>query len=173
MNHRVYALLLLFLFATGGGAGCTGAKTAEGGGVDYVTRSILPPYAEMTGRDYVMRLSNLEIGMRVRRGTQEVAGTPTLKGRVAVTNRSQGPLNIQGVAVTYVDRQGKIMKVANAGAVATASFPVRVVGPGETFRGKVETTFPKEAVDELERMHIRLVSFPSRYEKMTVFTEIE
>ena len=97
----------IFLFVTlslaVGFLGCTTEKKSEAPQKEQVTKNLVPPKADVKGQNFLLELSELQVVMLMDKASKEIAETPSLKGRIKITNQSNDNLEIQGITLEYLD----------------------------------------------------------------------
>lgn len=157
----------IFLFLTLslaiGFLGCTTEKKTEAPKQGQVTKNLVPPKAEVKGQNFLLELSDLQVAMTIDNASKEITDTPSLKGRIKITNQSKDNLEIQGITLGYLDQAGKPIPFASGEKISTATIFLQAVKPGEITEGSLDATIPKMAVKEkaLGKIEVNLVYVPT------------
>ena len=156
--------------------GCTKEKV-EAPKQERVEKNLVPPKAEVTGKNFVVELTDLKVSMMVDTASKEIVDTPDLRGSIKVTNKSKDVLDIQAVTLEYLDEAGKPIHFASGEKIATVSSFWKAIKPEEITEGSLDVTIPKMAVKEkaLGKIEINLVYVPSplKREILTLSEKIE
>jgi hypothetical protein len=157
--------------------GCTAEKKVEGPKQERITKKLVPPKAEVKGHNFLIELSDLEVITTQDAASKEIVETPTLTGRIKITNKSKDNLDIQAVTLEYLDAAGKPIDFQSGERITKVSFYLKVIKPEESFEGRLDVTIPKRAVKEkaLGKMEINLVyvASPLNRETVTLSAKIE
>ena len=152
-------------------------KKVEAPKQEQITKSLVPPKAELKGKNFLVELSGLQVVMSVDTASKEISETPTLKGNIKITNQSQDILDIQGVTLEYLDGAGKPIAFSSGEKVSKVSLFLKAIKPGETTEGTLDATIPRKAVKEkaLGKIEINLVYIPSplKRETLTLSEKVE
>jgi hypothetical protein len=142
--------------------GCAKEK-AEAPTQERITKNLVPPKAEVKGENFLIELSDLEVITVEDVTSKEIVETPNLRGRIKITNKSKGMLDIQAITVEYFDEDGKPIDFESGEKIAKATLYSRVIKPEETTEGSLDVTIPRKAIKGklLGRMEINLVYIPS------------
>jgi hypothetical protein len=139
-----------------------------------ITKNLVPPTVEVKGTNFSIALSNLQVVTTEDTTSKEIVGTPSLMGRIKITNMSKDNLDIQAVTVDYFDEAGKPIDFESGDKIANVNLYLKVLKPEETFEGSLDVTIPKKAVKgkTLGKMVINLVFVSSPLNRETAtFTE--
>jgi len=149
--------------------GCAKEKV-EAPKQQQITKKMIPPKAEVKGTNFLIALSDLQVVTTEDTTSKEIVETPSLSGRIKITNISQGMLDIQAVTVDYFDEAGKPIDFESGDKIAKASLYLKILKPGETSEGSLDVTIPRKAVKgkALGKMEISLVYIPSPLNRETV-----
>jgi len=157
--------------------GCDKEKKIEAPKLDQVTKNLIPPKAELKGQNFLVELSDLQIVTIVDIATKEIVETPSLRGRVKITNKSKDILDIQAVTLEYLDEAGKPIPFKSGEKISKVSLFLKTIKPEEITEGSLEATFPRMAIKEkaLGKMEINLVYVPSllKREALEILIKIE
>ena len=152
-------------------------KKVEGPKQERITKSLVPPKAELKGQNFLVEVSDLQVLTVVDSASKEIVETPTLKGSIKITNKSQDILDIQGVTLEYLDGAGKPIAFTSGEKVSKVSLFLKATKPGETTEGSLDATIPRMAVKEkaLGKIEINLVYIPSplKRETLTLSEKVE
>jgi len=167
--HFKKIFILIALSLAIGFFGCgerkVGAPTQE-----RITKNLVPPKAEVKGENFLIELSGLQVTTIEDITSKEIVDTPKLKGRIKITNKSKGMLDVQGVTVEYLDQAGKPILFESGGKIATASLYLRITKPEQSWEGSLDVTIPRKAIKEkaLGKLEINLVYIPSPLNRETI-----
>ena len=78
--------------------GCA-KESVEAPKQERITKKLIPPKAEVKGTNFLIEVSDLEVITIEDKASKEIVDTPTLKGRIKITNKSKDNLDIQAIAV--------------------------------------------------------------------------
>ena len=174
-------LTKIFLFLTlslaVGFLGCTTEKKTEAPQKEQITKNLVPPKAEVKGQNFLLELSELQIVMMMDNASKEIAETPSLKGRIKITNQSNDNLEIQGITLEYLDQAGKPIPFSSGEKISKATIVLQAIKPGEITEGSIDATIPRMAVKEkaLGKIEFNLVYVPTllKREKLSLSQKIE
>ena len=149
--------------------GCAKEK-AEAPKEERITKNLVPPKVEVKGTNFSIALSDLQVVTTEDTASKEIVETPSLTGRIKITNISQGMLDIQAVTVDYFDEAGKPIDFESGDKIAKANLYLKVLKPEETTETSLDVTIPKTAVKgkTLGKMVISLVYVSSPLSRETV-----
>ncbi len=101
--------------------------------------------------------------MTIDNASKEITDTPSLKGRIKITNQSKDNLEIQGITLEYLDQAGKPIPFASGEKISKVSIFLQAIKPGEITEGSLDATIPKMAVKEkaLGKIEVNLVYVPT------------
>jgi len=164
---KIFILIVLSLAI--GFFGCAKEK-AEVPTQERITKNLVPAKAEVKGENFLIELSDLRVTTVEDIAAKEILGTPKLTGRMVITNKSEGMLDIQGVTVGYLDQAGEPIHFESGEEIATASLYLRITKPEETMTGGLDVTIPRKAIKEnaLGSIEINLVYIPSPLNRETI-----
>jgi len=150
--------------------GCTAEKKVEGPKQERITKNLVPPKAEIQGHNFFIELTDLQVTTIEDAASKEIVETPSLTGRIKITNKSKDNLDIQAVTLEYLDADGKPIDFQSGEKVAKVSFYLKVIKPEESFDGRLDATIPKRAIKEkaLGKIEINLVYVASPLNRETV-----
>ena len=176
--HYKKILVLIPLCLAIGFFGCSKEeKKAEAPKQERITKNLTPPKAELKGQNFLVEVSDLQVLTVVDSVSNEIVETPTLKGNIKITNKSQDILDIQGVTLEYLDGAGKPIAFSSGEKVSKVSLFLKATKPGETTEGSLDATIPRKAVKEkaLGKIEINLVYIPSplKRETLTLSEKVE
>jgi len=171
----------IFLFLTlsqaVGFLGCSKDQKGEAPKREQVTKNLVPPKAEVKGQNFLLELSELQIVMMMDKASREIAETPSLKGRIKITNQSNDNLEIQGITLEYLDQAGKPIPFTSGEKISKATIMLQSIKPGEITEGSIDATIPRMAVKEkaLGKIEVNLVYVPTllKREKLSFSQKIE
>ena len=168
MNFKKIFILIVLSMAIGFFS-CAKEK-AEGPEQQRITKKLIPPKAEVTGTNFLIDLSDLEVITVEDKASKEIVETPNLRGRIKITNKSKDMLDIQAITVEYFDEAGKLIDFESGEKVAKASLYFKVIKPEESFDGYLDVTIPRKAIKEktLGKIEVNLVYIASPLSRETV-----
>ena len=157
--------------------GCAKEKKVEAPKQEQITKNLVPPKAELKGQNFLVEVSDLKVVMTVDTASKEIVETPSLRGHIKITNKSQDILDIQAVTLEYLDEGGKPIAFKSGEKIAKVSLFLKATKPGETTEGSLDATIPRMAIKEkaLGRIEINLVYVPSplKRETLTLSEKVE
>jgi hypothetical protein len=150
--------------------GCTKEQKVEAPKQERVEKNLVPPKAEVTGKNFVVELTDLKVSMMVDTASKEIVDTPDLRGNIKITNQAKGLLDIQAVTLEYLDEAGKPIAYKSEEKIVKVSSFWKTLKPGEMTEGTLETTIPKNALKAkaLSKIQIDLVYVPSPLSRDTL-----
>ena len=171
----------IFLFLTlslaVGFLGCTTEKKTEAPKQEQVTKNLVPPKAEVKGQNFLLELSELQVVMMMDKASKEITETPSLKGRIKITNQSNDNLEIQGITLEYLDQAGQPIPFTSGEKISKATIVLQAIKPGEITEGSIDATIPRMAVKEkaLGKIEVNLVYVPTllKREKLSFSQKVE
>ena len=172
---RIFILIGLGLAV--GFLGCSKDQKMDAPKQEQITKNLVPPKAEIKGQTFVVELSDLKVVMFADIASKEIAGTPSLKGRIKITNKSKGVLDIQAVTLEYLDEAGKPIPYKSDERIAKVYPFWKALEPEGMTEGSLDVTIPVSAVKEklLKKIEVNLVYIPSplKRESLTLSEKIE
>ena len=175
--HFTKIFTILALSLTIGFLGCTTDKKVEAPKQERIEKNLVPPKAELKGQNFAVELSDLKVAMIVDTASKEITETPTLRGRIKITNKSKDVLDIQAITLEYLNEAGKPIAFAAGEKIATVYPFWKAIKPEEMTEGSLEVTIPKMAIKEkaLGKIEINLVYVPSplKRETLTLSEKVE
>jgi len=150
--------------------GCSTQQKADAPKQEQVTKNLVPPKAEVMGKNFAVVLNDLKVSMMVDTASKEIVDTPTLRGNIKITNKTKGLLDIQAVTLEYLDEAGKPIAYKPTEKM-TKVYPFwKTLKPEETIEGNLDTTIPGNAVKAkaLSKIQIDLVYVPSPLSRDTL-----
>jgi len=150
--------------------GCTTDKKVEAPKQERIEKNLVPPKAEVTGKNFLVQLNDLKVSMTVDTASKEIVDTPSLRGNIKITNQTKGLLDIQAVTLEYLDEAGKPIAYKPTEKM-TKVYPFwKTLKPEETADGNLDTTIPANAVKakSLSKIQIDLVYVPSPLSRDTL-----
>ena len=165
---KIFTILALSLVL--GFFGCTTDKKVEAPKQERVEKNLVPPKAEITGKNFLVALSDLKVSMTVDTASKEIVDTPNLRGNIKITNQTKGLLDIQAVTLEYLDEAGQPIAYKSDEKISKVSPFWKTLKPGEMTEGTLETTIPKTAIKAktLSKIQIDLVYVPSPLSRDTL-----
>ncbi|MFC1866902.1 hypothetical protein ACFL0H_02030 [Thermodesulfobacteriota bacterium] len=171
--HFKKTFILIVLSVAVGFFGCTQEK-AEAPKQQRITKKLIPPKAEVTGANFLIEFSDLEVITIEDTTSKEIVETPNLRGRIKITNKSKDNLDIQALTLEYLDVAGKPIDFLPEETIKKATLYFRVIKPEESFQGQLDVTIPMKAIKEkaLEKIEVNLVYIASPLNRETaIFPE--
>ena len=168
--HYTKFFTILALSLAVGFLGCTTDKKVEAPKQERIEKNLVPPKVEVTGKNFLVELTDLKVSMKVDTASKEIVDTPNLRGRIKITNKTKGLLDIQAVALEYLDEAGKPIAYKPTEKM-TKVYPFwKTLKPEETAEGNLDTTIPGNAVKakSLSKIQIDLVYVPSPLSRDTL-----
>ena len=171
----------IFLFVTlslaVGFLGCTTEKKSEAPKQEQVSKNLVPPKADVKGQNFLLELSELQVVMLTDKASKEITETPSLRGRIKITNQSSDNLEIQGITLEYLDQAGKPIPFSSGEKISKATIVLQAIKPGEITEGSIDATIPRTAVKEkaLGKIEVNLVYVPTllKREKLSFSQKVE
>jgi hypothetical protein len=162
MDKRMFPVWIgiLGLMFLGVSAGCQKEeKQSEGPKTEWVTVSLNLPSRDMKTEQFTLQLSGLEIRQEIDKATKEIVSTPSLRGALKLINQSGSILDVQGLTIQYLDKDGNPISFAGGEKNATVSAYWTDLGPGKEAQYNLDTTIPKAAVKDkkMARMELKVV----------------
>lgn len=145
-------------------SGC-GKKTevTEAPKTEEVTVALTPSTQEVKGEQFVLQLSDLKITKTIDQSTKELTTTPSLRGKIKISNQSKNVLDIQGVTIQYLDASGNSIPFKTGERGSTASTYWTDLEPGNETESFLDITVPMAAIKEnlLNKIRVRVVYIPT------------
>jgi hypothetical protein len=156
--------------------GCA-KERAEAPKQERITKKLIPPKAEIKGTNFLIEISDLQVTTIEDKASKEIVETPNLRGNIKITNKSKDNLDIQALALEYLDAAGKPIDFQSGERITKASLYFRVIKPEESFDGQLDVTIPMKAIKEktLGKIEVNLiyVASPLNRESATFSEKIE
>jgi len=151
-----------------GFVGCAKAKV-EAPRQERITKKMIPPKAEIKGTNFLIEISDLQVIMIEDTATKEIVETPNLRGSIKITNKSKDNLDIQALALEYLDAAGKPIAFQTGERITKASMYFKVIKPEESFDGQLDVTIPMKAIKEktLGKIEVNLIYIASPLSRET------
>jgi hypothetical protein len=157
--------------------GCSPETKATPPTQEEVTKDLIPSKAEVKGSAFLMELSDLKVVMTVNIASKEVVETPSLKGKIKITNKSKDIIDIKDIVLEYLNETGKPIPYKADEKISKIYQAKKVLEPGEVFEGSLDVTLPMNAIKEksLRKIDVSLVYVPSplKREKLTLSGKVE
>ena len=137
---------------------------------EQITKNLVPPKAEVKGPAFLVELTDLKVVTTVNIASKEIVETPSLKGRIKITNKSKDVLDIQAVTLEYLDEAGKSIPYKPEEKIEKVYPFWKVLQPEGVAEGSLDITIPKNAIKEkpLGKIEINLVYVPSPLKRETL-----
>ena len=156
--------------------GCAKGKV-EAPTQEQITKNLVPPKAEVKGPAFLVELSDLKVVTTVNIASKEIIGTPSLKGRIKITNKSKDILDIQAVTLEYLDEAGKPIPYKPEEKIEKVYSFWKALQPEGITEGSLDVTLPTMAIKEksLRKIEVNLVYVPSplKRETLTLSEKVE
>jgi hypothetical protein len=157
--------------------GCTAQQKVEAPKQEQVTKNLVPAKAEVKGPAFLVELNELKVLMTIDTASKEIVDTPSLKGRIKITNKSKDILDIQALTFEYLDEAGKPISFSSAEKVGNVYSFWKALKPEEVAEGSLDVTIPRKAIKEkaLGKIEVNLVyvSSPLKRETLTLSEKVE
>jgi hypothetical protein len=144
---------------------------------ERITKNLVPPKAELKGQNFLVELSDLQVLTIVDIASKEIVETPSLKGRVKITNKSKDILDIQALTLEYLDEAGKPIPFKSEEKIEKVYPFWKALQPEGITEGSLDVTIPKMAIKgkALSKIEINLVYVPSplKRETLTLSEKVE
>jgi hypothetical protein len=165
---KIFMFLALSLVI--GLLGCTKEQKAEAPKQEQITKNLVPPKAEVKGQAFLVELNDLKVTATVDTASKEIVETPSLRGNIKITNKSNDILDIQGVTLEYLDEAGKPIAFKSGEKISKVSSYWQPIKPEKNFEGSIDATIPRAAVKEkaLGRLEINVVYIPTPLKRETL-----
>ena len=175
--HFTKIFVLISLSLAIGLFGCTKEQKVEAPKEEQVTKSSVPPKAEIKGPAFLVELSVLKVTTTTNIASKEIVGTPTLKGRIKITHKSKDILDIQAVTLEYLDEAGKPILYKPEEKIEKGYAFWKALQPEGITEGTLDVTIPMNAIKEksLRKIEVNLVYVPSplKRETLTLSEKVE
>jgi len=169
MMNTIRTFILVSLCLAIGFLGCSERKVAAPT-QEQITKDLVPPKAEIKGAAFFVELSDLKVVTTVNIASKEIVGTPTLKGRIKITNKSKDILDIQALTLEYLDEAGKPIPYKPDEKIEKVYAFWKALQPETMTEGSLDVTIPMNAVKEksLSKIEVSLVYVPSPLKRETL-----
>ena len=175
--HFIKIFVFLTLSLAVGIIGCAKEQKVEAPKQEQITKNLVPPKAEVKGTSFLMEVTDLKVVMTVSTASKEIVETPSLKGDVKITNQSKDNIDIQAITLEYLNEAGKPIAFKSGERITKISMFLKVLKPGESAEGSLDTTIPRMAVKEkaLGKIEINLVYVlsPLKRETLTLSEKVK
>ena len=175
--HFIKIFIFIGLSLAIGLFGCTKEQKTEAPKQEQITKNLVPPKAEIKGQNFLVELSDLKVEMYAYIASKEIVGTPSLKGRIKITNKSKNALDIQAVTLEYLDEAGKPIPFKPEERIGKVNPFWETLQPEGITEGSLDVTIPKDAVkgNTLGKIEVKLVYDPSplKRESLTLSEKVE
>ena len=155
--------------------GCAKEKKVEAPTQEQVTKNLVPPKSELKGQNFLVELSDLQVLTIIDIASKEIVETPSLKGKIKITNKSKDILDIQAVTLEYLDAAGKSIPYKSEEKIEKVNPFWKALPPEGIAEGSLEVTIPRMAIKEraLGKIEINLVYVPSPLKRETLTLTVE
>ena len=149
--------------------GCAKEK-GEAPKQEQITKKLIPGKAEVKGANFLIEISDLEVTTIEDIASKKIVETPNLRGRIKITNISKDNLDIQAIALEYLDVDGKPIDFESGERIMKASLYFKVIKPEQSLDGYLDVTIPMKAIKEktLGNIEVNLVYVASPLSRETV-----
>jgi len=175
--HFIKIFMFIGLSLAIGLFGCGAEKKVEAPTQEQITKNLVPPKAEVKGQAFLVELSDLKVVMTVNIASKEIVETPSLKGKIKITNKSKDVLDIQAVTFEYLDEAGKPIPYKSEEKIEKVRSFWKALQPEDMTEGSLDITIPKSAIKEkpLKKIEVNLVYVPSplKREILTLSEKVE
>ena len=168
--HFTKIFMLLALSLAIGFFGCTKGGKVEAPQQEQITKDLDPAKSEVKSQNFLVELSDLKVEMFAYIDSKEIVGTPSLKGRIKITNKSKNALDIQAVTLEYLDEAGKPIPFKPEERIEKVNPFWETLQPEGITEGSLDVTIPKDAFKEkpLGKIEVKLVYDPSPLKRETL-----
>jgi len=157
--------------------GCAKERKVEAPTQEQITKNLVPPKAELKGQNFLVELNDLKVVTTVNIASKEIVETPSLKGKIKITNKSKDILDIQAVTLEYLDETGKAIPYKSEEKIVKAYPFWKALQPEGSAEGSLDVTIPMNAIKEksLRKIEVNLVYVPSplKRETLTLAEKVE
>jgi len=175
--HFTKIFIFLTLSMVIGFFGCDKERKVEAPKQEQITKNLVPPKAEVKGKAFLVELSDLKVVTTVNIASKEIVETPSLKGKIKITNKSKDVLDIQAVTLEYLDEAGKPIPYKSEEKIVKVYPFWKALQPEGIAEGSLDITIPMNAIKEkpLRKIELNLVYVPSplKRETLTLSEKIE
>jgi hypothetical protein len=149
---------------------CATEKKVEAPKEEQITKNLVPAKAEMKGQAFLVELNGLKVTTTVNIASKEIVGTPSLKGRIKITNKSKDILDIQALTLEYLDEAGKPIPYKADEKIEKVYAFWKTLQPEANTEGSLDVTIPTEAIKgkALGKIEVNLVYVPSPLKRETL-----
>jgi len=165
---KIFILLALCLAI--GLFGCAKEQKVEAPTQEQITKNLVPSKTDVKGQAFLIELSDLKVVMTVNIASKEIVETPSLKGKIKITNKSKDILDIQAVTLEYLDEAGKPIPYKPEEKIGKVYPFWKALQPEGIAEGSLDVTIPRMAIKEkaLGKIEINLVYVPSPLKRETL-----
>ena len=164
MLRKYFTILSLGMMVILTLSGC-GKKTevAEVPKTEEVTIALAPSTQEVKGEQFILQLSDLTITKTIDQSTKELTTTPSLRGKIKISNLSKNVLDVQGVTIQYLDASGNPIPFKSGEKRSTVSTYWTDLEPGKEAETSLDATVPMSAIKDklLNKIQVRVVYIPT------------
>ena len=175
--HFAKIFIVLTLSLAIGVLGCTKERKVEAPTQEQITKNLVPPKTEAKGPAFLVELTDLRVVTTVNTASKEIIGTPGLKGRIKITNKSKDILDIQALTLEDLDEAGKPIPYKPEEKIEKVYAFWQALQPEGVTEGSLDVTIPMNAIKEksLRKIEVNLVYVPSplKRETLTLSEKIE
>jgi len=175
--HFIKIFILIGLSLAIGIFGCAKERKVEAPKQERITKNLVPPKAELKGQNFLVELSGLQVLTIVDIASKEIVETPSLKGKIKITNKSKDVLDIQAVTLEYLDEAGKPIPYKSEEKIEKVHPFWKALQPEGVAEGSLDVTIPMNAIKEksLGKIEVNLVyvSSPLRRETLILSEKVE
>jgi hypothetical protein len=170
MHFTKIFVILLALSLSIGFLGCAKERKMEAPTQEQITKNLVPPKSEVKGQAFLVELSDLKVVMTVNIASKEIVETPSLKGKIKITNKSKDVLDIQAVTLEYLDEAGKPIPYKPEEKIVKVYPFWKALQPEGMTEGSLDVTIPMSAIKgkPLGKLEVNLVYVPSPLKRETL-----
>lgn len=130
---------------------------------EEITVALTPSTQEVKGEQFTLQLSDLKLIKSIDKSTKELTTTPSLRGNIKISNKSNNILEVQGVTIQYLNSSGDPIPFKTGEKNVTVSTYWRDLKPGADAESSLDVTVPIAAVKEksLSKIQVKVVYIPS------------
>ena len=175
--HLTKIFILLTLCLAIGLLGCSQQQKTAAPKQEQVTKDLVPPNVEVKGKAFAVEISDLKVTTTIDVASKEIVGTPNLRGRIKITNKSKDILDIQALTLEYLDEAGKPIPYKPEEKIEKVYAFWKALQPEDITEGSLDVTIPMNAIKEksLSKIEVNLVYVPSplKRETLTLSEKVE
>ncbi len=168
--HFIKIFVFIGLSLAIGFFGCAKEQKVEAPTQEQITKNLVPAKSEVKGSAFLVELSELKVVTTVNIASKEIVETPSLKGKIKITNQSKDVLDIQALTLEYLDEAGKPIPYKSEEKIEKVRPFWKALQPEDSVEGSLDVTIPKNAIKEkpLKKIEVNLVYVPSPLKQETL-----